>query len=63
MRYSIDTRDRVYVKGYGFLVFVKNMVKNLSNKYSQNFLIVQKKSTTDAMKTASKTAIQKTANC
>ena len=39
MRYSIEPRDRIYVKGYGFLSFAKNMGKNLSNKYSQNFSI------------------------
>ena len=42
MRYSIERRDRVYVKGYGFLSFAKNMGKSASNKYSQNFLIVLK---------------------
>ena len=47
MRYSIEPKDRIYVKGYGFIV--------------KNFLIVQKKSRTDAVKTASKRAIQKTA--
>ena len=32
MRYSIEPRDRIYVKGYGFLSFAKglsNMVKSL----------------------------------
>ena len=56
MRYSIEPRDRIYVKGYGFLSFAKN-----SNKYSQKLLDSAKKSTTDAIKTASKRAIQKTA--
>ena len=42
MRYSIEPRDRIYVKGYGFLYFAKSMSKSLSNKYSQNFLIVLK---------------------
>ena len=37
------------------------MGKNLSNKYAQNLLDGAKKSTTDAIKTASKRAIQKTA--
>ena len=27
MRYSVQTRDRIFVKGYGFLPFAKNMVK------------------------------------
>ena len=37
------------------------MGKNLSNKYSQKFIDTAKKSTADAIKTASKRAIQKTA--
>ena len=61
MRYSIDLRDKIYVKGYGVLSFAKNMGKNLSNKYSQKLIDSAKKTTTDAIKTASKRAIQKTA--
>ena len=61
MKYSIEPRDRIYVKGYGFLSFAKNMGKSLSNKYGQKLLDSAKKSTTDAIKTASKRAIQKTA--
>ena len=61
MRYSIEPRDRIYVKGYGFLSFAKNMGKSLSNKYGQKLLDSAKKSTTNAIKTASKRAIQKTA--
>ena len=61
MRYSIEPRDRIYVKGYGFPSFAKNMVKTLSNKYCQKLLDSAKKSTTDAIKTASKRTIQKTA--
>ena len=38
MRYSIEPTDRIYVKGYGFLFFAKNMGKSLSNKYSQKIL-------------------------
>ena len=38
-RYSVQPRDRIFVKGYGFLSFAKNMGKNisenLSDKYSQ----------------------------
>ena len=60
MRYSIEPRNRIYVKGYGFLSFAKNMGKRLSNKYGQKLLDSAKKSTTDAIKTASKRAIQKT---
>ena len=61
MRYSIEQRDRIYVNGYGFLSFVRNMGKSLSNKYGQKLLDSAKKSTTDAIETASKRAIQKTA--
>ena len=41
--------------------FAKNMVKALSNKYGQKLLESAKTSTTDAIKIASKRAIQKTA--
>ena len=61
MRHSIEARDRIYVKRYGFFSFAKNMGKSLSNKYDQKLLDSAKKSTTDAIKTASKRAIQKTA--
>ena len=61
MRYSIEPRDRIYVKGYGFLSFAKNMGKSLSNKYGQKLIDSAKKSTTNAIKTASKRAIKKTA--
>ena len=61
MRYSIEPRDRIYVKGYGYLSFVKNIGKNLSNKYGQKLLDSAKKSTADAIKTSSKRTIQKTA--
>ena len=61
LRYSTEPRERIYVKGYGFLPFAKNMGKSLSNKYFQKLLNSAKKSTTDAIKTDSKRAIQKTA--
>ena len=57
MRYLIEPRDRIYVKGYGFLSFAKNM----SNKYGQKLFDTAKKSTTDAIRTASKRGIQKNA--
>ena len=67
MRYSIEPRDRIYVKGYGFLSFAKNIgthatkvAKNLSNKYNQKVIDSAKISITDAIKTASQRAIQKT---
>ena len=61
MRYSIEPKDRIYVKGYGFLSFAKNMGTQLSSKYGQKLLDSAKKSTADAIKTASKRAVQKTA--
>ena len=57
MRYSIEPRDRVYMKGYGFMSFARG----LSNKYGKKLVGTAKKSTTDAIITASKRAIQKTA--
>ena len=61
MRYSLEPRERIYVKGYGFLSFAKNRGKNVSNKFDQRHLDSAKKSTTDAIKSASKRAIQKKA--
>ena len=68
MCYSIEPRERRYVKEYGFLSFAKNIgthaakvAKNISNKYSQKLVDTTKKSATDAIKTASKRTIQKTA--
>ena len=61
MGYSIEQRDRIYEKGYGFLSFAKNMGKLLSNKYGLKLLDSAKKSTTNTKKTASKRVIQKTA--
>ena len=57
MRYPTEPRDRGYVKDYGFLSFARNMGKNLSNKYIQKLFDKAKKSTTAALKTASKRAI------
>ena len=57
MRCSIERRDRIYLKRYGFLSFAKNMGKSLSNKYGQKLLDRAKISTTDAIKRASKKAI------
>ena len=67
MRHSLEPKDRIYVKGHGFLSFVKNMgtheikvTKNLNGKYSQKLLDTTKISTTDSIKTASKIVIKKT---
>ena len=61
MRYSVEPRDRIYVKEYGLLPFAKNMGSSLSNNYGQKLLDSAKKFTADAIKTASKRPIQKTA--
>ena len=68
MRYLIEPRERRYVKGYGFLCFARNrgthttkVAKNLNNQYGQRVADFAKKSATDALKIASKRAIQKTA--
>ena len=66
-RYSVQSR--IFVKGYGFLSFAKNLGKNidknisksLSGKYSQKILDHAKKSAIDVLKTSLKTVIQKTA--
>ena len=68
MRYSIEPRERRYVKGYRFLSFARNLgthatkiAKNLNNKYGQKLVDTAKKSSADALKVAPKRAIQKTA--
>ena len=57
------------VMGYGFLSFAKNMarnigkniIKNVRSKYSQKSINQPKQSARDALETASKRSIQKTA--
>ena len=68
MCYSNEPRERRHVKGYAFLSSARNIdthatkvAKNMSNKYSQKLVDTAKKSATDAIKTASKRAIQKIA--
>ena len=60
-RYSAQPRDRIFVKGYGFVFrnISKIISKNLSSKHSQKLLDYAKQSATDALKTASKRAIQR----
>ena len=38
MRCSIEPRDRIYVKGYGFFSFARNIGKTLNNKYGQEII-------------------------
>ena len=54
MRYSIELKDRIYVKGYGLLSFAKNLVTQLSSKYGQKLLDSVEKSVTDEQKGQSK---------
>ena len=49
MIYTIEPRGRIYVKGYQFLSFAKNMDTHLSNKYGQKIFDSAKKSTADAL--------------
>ena len=64
-RCSIESRDRIYVTGYGFLSFCKNSGKNIRKKLScicsQKRLDSAKISGTNALKTTSKRAIRKRA--
>ena len=68
MRYSVQPRDGIFVKSYGFLPFDKNIGENigkkisksLSGKYSPHMLAMHQKplddaekSATDALKTSS----------
>ena len=61
---AINFRDRVFVNGYGFLSFTKNIVenisKNLSGKSIHKLPGHTKQSTTDVLKTVSKRVIQET---
>ena len=36
MCYSVQPRDQMFVKGYGFLPFAKNMRKKIGKKLSKN---------------------------
>ena len=57
MIYSIEPRNRTYVKGCGFTSFSRS----ISNKYGKKLVDTAKKSATDPIKSAFKRAIQKTA--
>ena len=65
MCHSGQPRDRMFVKGYGFLSFAKkmgknigkNISKNLSDKYCQKFLCYVKQFAKDPLKTTSKRVI------
>ena len=56
--YLVQRRDRIFVKGYGFLPFArnirKNIGKNVSGKYSQRLLDHAKQAVTGALEIVSK---------
>ena len=67
-RYSVQSRNIIFVKGDRFLFFFaknmgknidKNISKNLNGKHSQKLLNHAKQSATDPLKTTSNRAIQK----
>ena len=63
---SVQPRNQIFVKDYRFLSFAKNMAKTLikniikilSSNHSQKLLDYAKQLVTDALRTASKRAIQ-----
>ena len=63
--YSVEHREWIFVRGYGFLSLAenigknisKNISKNLSGKYSQKLLNHAKQSATGAFETALKRVI------
>ena len=60
----VQPRDRIFVKGYRFFLFAKNMVRKIgkivSGYYSNKLLYHAKESSTYVLKTASKITIQNT---
>ena len=67
MHYSAQPREQIFVKGYEFFIFSKNMgkgigkniSKTLSGKYNEKLLDHAQSSATDGLKTTSKRVIQK----
>ena len=57
MRYSTEPKFRNYVKGYGFLSFVKK----IGDKYGKKLMDTATKKEIDVAKTAFKRVVQKTA--
>ena len=57
MRYSTEPRFRKYVKGYGFLSFSRKF----DDKYGKKLMDIATKTGMNTAKTASKRAVQKTA--
>ena len=61
MCYSVQSRDRIFVKGFGNMVsnVGKNICKKLSGRYSEKLPGHTRQSTKEAYKTTPKWAIQK----
>ena len=57
MRYSLEPNFRGYVQGYGFLSFARKF----GDKYGKKLMDTAPKTGIDAVKTASKRVVQKTA--
>ena len=57
MRYSLESKYRTYVQGYGFLSFPKKF----GDKYGKMLMNTATKFGIDPAKTASKRVVQKTA--
>ena len=57
MRYSLETKNRKYVQGYGFLSFARKF----GDKYGKILMDIATKTGIDPTKTASKRVVQKTA--
>ena len=61
----VQPRNRIFVKGYGFISFAKNMGKNIGKniskklrvKYSQKILDHAKRSAADSLKRSSENVI------
>ena len=64
---SVQPRDRLFAKGYGFLTFAKNMgedfgkniSENVGGKYSETCIDHAKQSATDALKLLQKQQFKK----
>ena len=56
MRYSLETKNRKYVQGYGFLSFSRKF----GDKYGKILMDIATKTGIDPTKTASKKVVQKT---
>ena len=63
MRYSIEPRDQIFLKRYGFLSFGKKWVKKISKKLSGKYIKIlhadHAASATDAVKNTSKRVFQR----